>query len=214
MIRRLEYRGVLKKNISEDRLKELLAAARTKVSKAVCEEKLVELCLYRHNNMLFLYIEALDEVEPSELLSDMSQVLELWPEENGLTPWAYMYPIYYQRNPESLEEWVKERVPGKTKIGRIAFLKHETMFNYVYWHKAITDEGLLKGDKYQYISLHEDILFSYYEEPRNNVNISGREEESECIKGWLNIDPGSHFDQTKTKGQHFLVIEPILIVER
>jgi hypothetical protein len=30
-----------------------------------------------------------------------------------------------------------------------------------YHHKAIVDEGLWYGDKYQSIALHENILFSY-----------------------------------------------------
>ena len=54
---------------------------------------------------------------------------------------------------------------------------------------------MLKGDKYQYISLHENVLFSYFEEPRHNVNITGKEEEllascyRECLK--LAADTGA-----------------------
>lgn len=215
MITRWEYRAAVKKNVRKEAFSQALEFAKKAVNAYVDKGEILELCLYRHDNLCFLYIESLaGELNPAEILAPLSDYLELWPEEYGLTPWAPMYPIYFQANTGSVEDWVKERTAGKTKIGRIAFLKHETMWDYVYWHKAITDEGLLKGDKYQYISLHEDILFSYYEEPRNNVNISGLEGESQAIKGWLDIDPGAHFMLEKTEGNHFMNIEPILIVER
>lgn len=45
------------------------------------------------------------------------------------------------------------------------------LFSYVYYHKGLVDEGLICGDRYQSIALHENILFSYFEEPRGSVNI-------------------------------------------
>ena len=70
----------------------------------------------------------------------------------------------------------------------------------------------LRENKYQYISLHENVLFSYFEEPRHNVNITGKEEESKVIDGWMAVDPESHFDREKACGNNFLVIDPILLV--
>ena len=63
--------------------------------------------------------------------------------------------------------------------------------SYTYWHQAIVEEGLLKGDQYQFISLHENILFSYFEEPKNMVNITGMEKASEVIDKWLAVNPES-----------------------
>lgn len=215
MINRFEFRGCLKSNPNEEDFAVAVAKTENSINKEILAGQVLEACIYRCKDMLFFYIESLSEtVAPDLIASELTPFMELWPEEKGLTPWAYMYPVYYQSIPKTEEDWVKERVPGKTKIGRIAFLKHDTMFEYVYWHKAIVDEGLLKGDKYQFISLHEDILFSYYEEPRTQVNISGAEGESEAIKGWLAIDPGAHFDLTKTGGSHFMNIKPLLIVEK
>ena len=74
-------------------------------------------------------------------------------------------------------------------------------------------EGLLRGDKYQYISLHENILFSYYEEPRNNVNLSGKDEDSKVIEGWMKADPESHFDHDIIGTEsNFLIIDPLVII--
>ena len=56
------------------------------------------------------------------------------------------------------------------------------------------DEGKHAGDKYQCIALHENILFSYYEEPRTNVNLCGEQgAESEALKGVDGGRPGKPF---------------------
>lgn len=207
MIYRKEYRACLKNNINEDDFKITCKEIENDLT-----SDFLEVMLYQHNNMLFLYYEARAEVtNPEKFLHKINRFLETWPEENGLTHWAYMYPVFYQQHPTDDESaWNKERTGNKTKIGRIAFLKEEKLFSYVYWHTALVNEGLLKGDKYQYISLHENILFSYYEEPRNNMSLSGIEKESSFIKNWLDLDPGSHFQLDKTNGQHFLVIPAVI----
>lgn len=213
MIQRSEYRGCLKAGILEEDWKMALAEARTLVQEQKENDCILTVCLYQHKNMLFLYMETLQEgICPSKILSLLTPYLELWPEENGLTPWAPMYHIYHHSIPGEVSEWIKERATNEKRIGRIAFLKPEKLFSYTYWHYAIVQEGLLKGDKYQYISLHENVLFSYFEEPRHNVNITGKEKESKVIDGWMAVDPESHFDREKAGGNNFLVIEPVLMV--
>ena len=123
-----------------------------------------------------------------------------------------MYQIYHQRIQGEVSEWVKERAANENRIGRIAFLKPEKLFSYTYWHYAIVQEGLLKGDKYQYISLLEIVLFSFFVDPRHNVIISGKVDESIVIQGWMAVDPESHLDREKDCGNNFLVIDPIMIV--
>lgn len=216
MIIREQYRGCLKLNVTEEELERALIHAREQAEKLIVEKRLLSVGLYRYKQMCFLYYEALVVgVEPEEFLFALTPLLEPWPEEQGKTPWAYMYHIYHHSLPEDPEAWERERVGEKTKIGRIAFLYPEKLFSYTYWHKAIVDEGRLLGDKYQCISLHENILFSYYEEPRTNVNICGDfAAQSQIMEGWLAADPESHFDRQKAGGDNFLVIEPILLVDR
>ena len=213
MIERKEYRGCLKSGASEEGLKAALKCAEEIITKEKEKGRVLTACLYRHHELLFLYLETLEDgVEPEKLLADLAPYLEQWPEQGGLTPWAPMYHIYHHSVPADPESWVAERASNEKRIGRIAFLKPEKLFPYTYWHYAIVQEGLLKGDKYQYISLHENILFSYFEEPRHNVNITGREEESKVIDGWMAVDPESHFDREKAEGSNFLVIDPVLMV--
>ena len=69
------------------------------------------------------------------------------------------------------------------------------------------------GDKYQCIALHENILFSYFEEPRFNVNIKNEPGmESKVIEGWMKADPESHFDRVKAGGANFRIIEQLFTV--
>ena len=42
--------------------------------------------------------------------------------------------------------------------------------------------------------------------------VTGKEEESKVIDGWMAVDPESHFDREKACGNNFLVIDPIMIV--
>ena len=178
---------------------------------AVEEGKLLTASLYQYQDMCFLYYEALQEnVAPEDFLSALTPLLEEWPEENGKTPWAYMYHIFHHSVPGETEDWVRERKEGKTRIGRIAFLFPDKVFSYARWHQAIVEEGLLKGDKYQCIALHENILFSYFEEPRYNVNVRREpDRESREIEGWMKADPESHFDRGKAGGDNFRIIEQI-----
>lgn len=213
MIERMQYRGCIRKDAAESDCLSALERARLQAEQYRQNGDILTICVYRYENLLFVYMETLKTgVKPEQVLGELTPFLELWPEESGLTPWAPMYHIYHHSLPKEKEEWVKERLTNTKRIGRIAFLCPDKLFSYTYWHYAIVQEGLLKGDKYQYISLHENILFSYFEEPRHNVNIKGSEEPSGVIDGWMAVDPESHFDREKTAGKNFLVIDAVLMV--
>lgn len=216
MITRHQYRGCLKQDADGERLTDALLEMREDVKKFIDGKRLLAVYLYRYKRMCFLYYEALEEgIGPNDFSGALMPLLEMWPEEEGKTPWAYMYHIFHHSIPGEPEGWEKERTGEKTKIGRIAFLYPEKLFSYACWHKAIVDEGKHAGDKYQCIALHENILFSYYEEPRTNVNLCGEQgAESEALKGWMAADPESHFNRGKAGSDNFLVIEPILLMDR
>ena len=190
MIERKQYRGCLKKNTSPQVLNDACKSAKLCAEKLIEEKRLLTASLYEYNGMCFLYYEALEKgVIPEDFLSALDEVLETWPEEQGLTSWVPMYPIYWHQIPDSVENWQKARnlldedgkKTEKDRIGRIAFVYPEKLFSYTYWHQAIVGEGLLKGDQYQFISLHENILFSYFETPKHMVNIKNSE------SGWKQI---------------------------
>lgn len=135
-------------------------------------------------------------VYPVEFLAALSPYLQVWPGQKEDRLWVHMYYIYCHSLPESREQWKRAAVP-EMRRGRIAFVRDEKLFSYVYYHKAIVDEGLLLGDKYQSIALHENILFSYFEEPKTETNMKKKNEPSSVINEWLAVDPESHFIHVK-----------------
>lgn len=149
----------------------------------------------------------LDVIYPAELLNPLEPFLQAWPGQNGDRLWVHMYHIYYHSVPESPEDWRRKRTP-ELRRGRIAFLREDKLFGYTYYHKAIVDEGLLYGDRYQSIALHENILFSYFEEPKQMVNVKNdTEHESRVIDEWMKADPEAHFiHMAEGKGGNFFFL--------
>ncbi len=214
MIRRGEYRGCLKDDLDKEVLNNKLEIACKNVEDFIREGKLLHVSLYRFQKMCFLYCEAEGSLpQPESFFSVLNPYLETWPEEEGKRYWASMYPVYYHSIPTEEKEWMEKR-NNKKRIGRIAFLKGEKWSSYVYWHKALVEEGLFCGDKYQFISLHENILFSYYEEPKTIVNIRRSSKPSEIIGQWKNKNPKEHFIIEKTGGENFYIMEELMTIEK
>lgn len=233
-IYRLHYRGQLKEEQPE-RLDAAVQNCIQNIRRAQKNGKVLTAALYRWNRTLFFYYEALGEplavtepiaatgsegellesgedvqttcLLPEELLVPLSPYLQVWPGQTDDRLWVHMYHIYYHSIPESPEQWRRAAVPEKRR-GRIAFLRDDKLFSYTYFHKAIVDEGLLTGDRYQSIALHENILFSYFEEPKTMVNVQGdTTRESQVINDWLAVNPESHFIHTKEgNGENFMFL--------
>ena len=168
MIERKNYRASLLAKggkVSEEIIQQALEKDKGVVREAIMSGRCLTVALYQHEDMLFLYMEAIEKgLEPTVLFPHLSELLALWPEKDGFAAWAKMYTIYYHDIPENEEYWARNE--KKKRRGRIAYLHEDKLFSYVYYHKAIVDEGLLEGDRYQFIALHENILFSYFEEPK------------------------------------------------
>ncbi len=207
-IYRFHYRGLLKKNLSNEALNIALLECKKKAQLLINSNSLMTAALYYHNNMLFLYYESIGkELNPVDFMEGIHEFLELWPQKSELSHWAPMYHIYYHAIPEGENDWRRPNNP-ELRRGRIALLKKDKLFSYVYHHVAIVDEGLLPGDKYQSIALHEDILFSYFEEPKTITNIKGDlTKESVTINAWLNVNPEDHFIPLEgSNGGNFLFL--------
>lgn len=148
-----------------------------------------------------------DIPRPNDFLAPLTPFLMQWPGQREERFWVYMYHIYYHNKPESAKDWKRAAVP-ELRRGRIAFLREEKLFSYVYYHKAIVDEGLLMGDRYQSIALHENILFSYFEEPKTMTNVQNNvKEKSRVIEDWIAVDPESHFiHMPEGHGENFMFL--------
>lgn len=206
---RCHYRGCLKEQTErEESLNGAYAACRERAADLIRSGRLMTAALYAYGRQLFLYYEALgQECLPEAFTAPLIPYLETWPEKETLRIWAEMYPVYWHCEPRNAGDWRREPFP-KRRRGRIAYLKKENMFEYVYHHFAIVREGLLRGDKYMSIALHEDVLFSYFEEPRSSVNIRRTEAgESQAVQGWMDAVPEDHFIPLPgSRGQNFLLL--------
>ncbi len=213
-IHRMHYRAKLKEGYDKITLKKALERCEENIREAQRTGNVLTAALYLADTAdisrtLFFYYEGVAEEEvlsPEELLAPIGDDLQVCP---GITDdriWVKMYHIYYHSVPESVETWKRAAKP-ELRRGRIALLYEEKLFSYVYYHKAIVDEGLLQGDKYQSIALHENVLFSYFEEPKTMVNIKNSAEESKVIEDWLAVDPESHFIHTpECEGLNFMFL--------
>lgn len=149
----------------------------------------------------------LDVIKPEVLLAPLQDFLQVWPGQEKDRLWVHMYYIYCHSKPKCAEDWKRAGIPERRR-GRIAFLRDDKLFSYVYYHRAIVEEGLLLGDRYQSIALHENILFSYFEEPKTMVNIQeDYTRESQVIQEWLDVNPESHFIHRKEGlGENFMFL--------
>lgn len=197
----------MKKEYADAELQAGLNSCQERIQELIHKGIIMTAALYHYKRMLFFYYEAMEEqMVPEELLSALTPYLETWPSEDKARYWAEMYPVFYHAVPQNREDWMRG-TPPQIRRGRIAKLKTDKLFSYICHHRAIVEEGLLKGDKYQFIALHENILFSYFEEPKIMMNVKRvEEEESQRVKEWIAAEPESHFERYPGSDGNFLFI--------
>ena len=207
---RSEWRARCAEGVPEEALAEAFAAGKAAAEAAVQAGRVMTAALYRYGRQLFLYLEPVGEESlPESLLAGMAGALDLWPQKEETARWVRMYPVFWHCVPGRAEDWLR-RPARERRRGRIAYLKPETMFEYVYHHFALTQEGRFPGDRYMFISLHEDVLFSYFEEPRSSESRLGTAQPSEAITPWLACDPDSLFRHLPgSNGQNFLLLPAV-----
>ena len=204
---RCHYRGRLEE-ADAAQLADMLQQCEQNAQQLINDGSLMTAALYYYGNQLFLYYEAVgEEIRPERFMAPLHPVLSQWPQKEDTCDWALMYNVFWHDAPKDDEDW-KRSVPPERRRGRIAWLKHDTMFRYVYHHFAIAEEGILQGDRYQSIALHEDILFSYFEEPRTPGNLRRDTTlQSQTIQAWLDVNPESHFIPLPgSNGSNFLLL--------
>ncbi|MCR5161839.1 MAG: hypothetical protein K6C06_08715 [Lachnospiraceae bacterium] len=188
---------------SFDRAKEYAAAGTVRTA-----------ALFRFGALLFFYCESVaGPFSPEEAFPDFDRVLLQWPGEEVLRRWVGMRPVYWQQEPRDAEDWERQCRPS-LHIGRLARLLPSKENEYLYYHQKLVEEGLHKGDRYQFIAIHENYLFSYYEEPRTNVNIRRVEGvDSDVIREWVKADPASHFYRFYPGAEDFIHLPSLWIVQ-
>jgi len=197
-VRRASYRAVLRSGVEEEQLGRAFAECQAVFARAKEEYRLLAASLYRYGRFLFLYTEGIGEAaDPEELCAFAAPFLQKWPAALGMPDsdraWISMQPYYYHARPENAGEWMRNRQPSLRR-GRIALLAKDKWESYMGHHLALMKEGLIEGDRYHLISVHENVLFSYFEEPKTMTNLRQRPgAPSKALEDWLLTDPESHF---------------------
>ena len=238
-VERASYRAALKPGAREERLAAAVDAAAARARELIVEERLLTAGLFRYRDQLFLYLEHVYEAEAAPVSASprtgliparpvrpdfdairampategwLDGLLSPSPGLRGLEPWVYMHPVFWFDEPTTVESYLRVPVPDE-RCGRIAVLRPDALMDYVCHHQAIAREGKLVGDRFQFISIYDDVLFSYFERPRDRDqrNITGATSPSTEIGRWLAVDPASHFDHfPEAGGDDFLVIDTLL----
>ena len=218
---RAAYRAALREDFLAKTLDRAAALCRDRLAEEQAAGRLMTGGVFRHKKLLFAYMEYLTEdaaFQPAPLadalLAPLAPFLCTWPEITGPAKWAYMYPVFWTDEPQSPESWAR-RLPPDARCGRIAVLYPDKLFSYVCHHQALVAEGLLRGDRYQFISQHENLLFSYFETPRDRerVNIRRSDAPSQEIDRWKAVNPAKHFYHfPEADGADFLVIDTLISV--
>lgn len=215
-VKRASYRAVFQKDISEDRIKQALQQCQIEMEKMQENHILLTASLYQYNKFLFLYTEGAGKViNPDKEFLSLKSFLQVWPAAleypDTNRQWVYMQQYYYHAIPQNVKEWMQNRKPS-LRCGRIALLTPEKWEEYMEYHFLLMREGIIEGDRYHFISIHENVLFSYFEEPKIIRNLKGKKEvQSLVLKKWLQTNPESHFTrfapgQGFTSDQNFVFL--------
>ncbi|MCI8775559.1 MAG: hypothetical protein HFI50_16925 [Lachnospiraceae bacterium] len=197
-VRRASYRAALRSDAGEAQNDRAFAECQRILEQEKEAHRLLAASLYRYGRFLFLYTEGIGETAvPEKLFAPAVPLLQKWPvtieEPDNDRVWVLMQPYYYHAIPESAEEWMRNRQPSQRR-GRIALLAPGKWENYMMHHLALMREGLIEGDRYHLISIHENVLFSYFEEPKTMTNLQRKPgAQSKALEDWLLTDPESHF---------------------
>lgn len=164
LIIRHMYRAQCKKN-ELDHVKEAFTSISKDLEKFISQEKLVTISAYHWDDMIFLYYETLNSTfDPEEQFNDLSNYLLDWPGKPYMRKWIPMIDAFHFNAPASLEHWSRKE-PVERRVGKIAYLKPEMVASYIYYHYQLQEERAFLGEKYKYISIHENLLFMYFELP-------------------------------------------------
>jgi hypothetical protein len=140
-------------------------AARDRLQAQIPAGRLLTISLFHWRRHFFAYWESIGEpATPDDLFGDLADLLELWPGAAEPRPFVPMMDIFHGLTPQSVEGWRRQRPPEHIQ-GRITRLKPEMVSSYIFYHYQLQEERPGHHDKYWLISLHEDLLFFYQEQP-------------------------------------------------
>jgi len=163
-MKRKLYRGQIKEDCIDEAQK-IIDTAEAGLRKQVEVGRLLTLSLFRWDCSLFLYYEDINEdINTEELMDFLSPYLESWPGEFLKRYWVPMIDIFHYNEPQSVQHW-RRKQPVEKRVCKLARLKPEMVSSYIFNHYQMQEEQPGCGHKYGIISLNENLMFFYKEEP-------------------------------------------------
>ena len=162
-VQRLVFRGQMHPG-REKTLQAALPNLQTTLAQRVAADDILTLSLFTWHQQIFLYYECPGApIAPIDLVGDINSTLA--PSASRI--WAPMMDIFHFNRPQSLEHWRRDP-PPEACTARVVYLQPEMVSSYIFLHYQMQEEKPGGGDKYGQISLHENLLFFYLEQPATN----------------------------------------------
>ncbi len=151
------------KNLKE--FTDSLDIIKLRVKDLIYTKKLITLSLFQWEQHVLLYYETIDnDILPEMIITEASESLESWPGEKTPRKWIPLVDVFHFNEPHGLEHW-RRKSPIENRIGQIGILKPDRVPYYLFYHYALQEGQVFRGDKYEIIGLSENLLFAYREHP-------------------------------------------------
>lgn len=130
------------------------------------QDGLLTLSLFQWREAFFVYAESVGQAMDADgLLGNPEGCLKPWPGGEGERFWVPMMDIFHYSKPQSVAHW-RRKASVETPYARVIRLRPEKVSSYIFYHYQLQEERPGMGDKYGLITIHEDLLFFYQEQPR------------------------------------------------
>ena len=172
------------------------------------------LSLYKWEQNIFLYYECIGiTIQPHDIFSNLGDCLMGWPGKKDKRKWIPMMDVFHFNQPISKKHWRRKK-PVERKVGKVAHLKPEMISSYIYYHYQLQEERAFLGDKYEIISLHENLLFGYFEFPKviEEPLVEKKLSTSGTPKNWEDAHMDVHFIPWEDGTIFFKEIEQIISI--
>lgn len=162
---RVVFRSLVKVGEEESVQAEVLAAS-SFLKFLVNKGFLMTISVFIQGRTLFLYYECMNDfISPSELLPDITSLLEARMDEGGSKHWTPMIDIFHFSEPLSPDQWRRTQ-PVQERVGRIARIKPSKLSSYIYYHYMLQEGHAGCDNKYCMIGLDANVIFYYEELPK------------------------------------------------
>lgn len=166
---------------------------------------------YTWERNLFWYAECVEApISPLSVFGELTPHLETWPGEEMPRVWIPMVEVFHFDEPQSMEHW-RRPMPIEKRLGKIARLRPEKIASYTYFHYQLQEEQAFPGEKFKFITIHENLLFMYDEVPAvvGSPGHKGKLDTKNTPQDWASARMDQHFIPWDEKTKFFKPIETL-----